>query len=152
VNRSVHSRQKHSTPGLELTAATSYGDAVLARARSSDNFNGAPITLAQLGAHLGVSGEHMRRIALRGSALISPKLNEGICGALHLDRHTMWATNVRERALHKARQIAAMFGVESEEVALLKAFARLGGDERKCLIKLLESGFSAARSSVQTCR
>lgn len=125
---------------VAITPAMTYAEAALAKINSNDNYKGAPLTLRELGDHLHFSSEHMRRVMLRNSPLISEAFNAALCKALRLDPETMWEKNLRERGIHKAQRLNENFSNdssgESTEVKLLTMFSRLGAAERRRLMDI----------------
>lgn len=133
---------------VEITPAMSYAEAAMVKIGSKDNYKGAPLSLRELGEHLHFSSEHMRRVMLRNSPLISEAFNAAMCKALHLDAEVMWSKNLRERGIHKAQLIDEHFKdskTESDEVRLLKMFSGLGNAERRQTMRIVEGIYEQSK-------
>lgn len=144
----VAARRK-SVP-VEITPGMTYGEAALAKANSTDNFKGAAVTLRELGEHIHFSAEHMRRLMLRGSTLLSEDCNDALCRALRLDPKMMWAKNLRERSIHKSQLISKTFndgGPEGYEVELLMLVSKLGEEERVRILKIAQGLYEQSKLS-----
>jgi transcriptional regulator with XRE-family HTH domain len=107
---------------------SNYARAVLDRMRPADRSRREHLTFRELGRRIGVSYEHIRRIA-HGEVTFGRSVNDAICKELGLSTDHMWALAQREKLLKR-------FGEAGEVATLLACWEGLNDGQRQALISV----------------